>query len=82
MGKHDRKCGTKAFRSLNRQLTAMWGAAFTLMIPAHIAAGVIDTHRANVWLNWAVPILLITLVVKRTAAVSQTAADDDVAVKA
>jgi hypothetical protein len=59
------------FKQINRRLTAMWGFVFTLMIPAHVIAGAVDTHRANVILNWAIPVALILWAVKRTAAISE-----------
>jgi hypothetical protein len=61
------------FRQVNRQLTAMWGVVFAVMVPAHIVAGVIDTHRANLIFNWVIPIALVIWAVKRTAAVSESA---------
>lgn len=61
------------FKQINRGLTAMWGFVFTLMVPAHVAAGAIDTHRANVLFNWVVPIALVLWAVKRTDSVRETA---------
>lgn len=58
------------FKQLNRRLTAMWGIVFAAMVPAHVIAGAIDTHRANLIFNWAVPIALVLWAAKRTAAVS------------
>lgn len=64
------------FKQVNRRLTAMWGLVFTLMVPAHVIAGAIDTHRANLIFNWAIPVALILWAVKRTAAVSDAAGGD------
>jgi hypothetical protein len=58
------------FVGINRQLTLMWAYVFTAMVPAHIIAGAVDTHRANTIFNWVIPIVLIVLAAKRTAAVS------------
>ena len=58
------------FKRINRQLTAMWGLVFTAMVPSHLIAGVIDTHRANMIFNWVIPIVLIVWAAKRTAAVA------------
>jgi hypothetical protein len=63
------------FKHINRQLTAMWGWVFTAMIPSHLIAGAIDTHRANVIFNWLVPALLVMWSAKRTAAVTSDAKD-------
>ena len=59
------------FKEHNRRLTLMWTAVFLLMIPSHIAAGVIDTHRANTIFNWVIPIGLIVLAAKRTEAAGE-----------
>ena len=64
------------FKSINRRLTAMWGCVFTLMVPAHVIAGTIDTHRANVIFNWVIPVVLVMWAVKRTAAVTSSARAD------
>jgi len=63
------------FHAVNRQLTEMWGMVFVLMVPAHIVAGAIDTHRANLIFNWAIPVVLIMWAAKRTAAVSDAAGE-------
>lgn len=54
------------FKEINRKLTLMWGCVFLLMIPSHIAAGLIDTRLGNLIFNWAIPIGLIVLAAKRT----------------
>jgi hypothetical protein len=64
------------FRQINRQLTTMWALVFAAMVPFHVIAGAIDTHRANVIFNWAIPLVLIMWAVKRTAAVSGAAAGE------
>jgi len=64
------------FKRINRRLTAMWGFVFLLMVPSHIAAGLIDTHRGNTIFNWVIPIGLVVLAVKQTARVS----DEDSAI--
>jgi hypothetical protein len=61
------------FRQSNRLLTRRWAMVFALMVPAHVIAGAIDTHRANLIFNWAIPIVLIVWAVKRTAGVTATA---------
>lgn len=61
------------FRQLNRQVTIMWGWVFTAMVPAHLIAGAIDTHRANTVFNWVVPVLLVVWAAKRTTAVTSDA---------
>jgi hypothetical protein len=58
------------FRAINRDLTSMWGLVFLLMVPAHALAGAIDTPHANLFLNWVVPILLITWAARRTQRVT------------
>ncbi len=63
------------FKRINRQLTTMWGLVFAVMVPAHVIAGAVDTHRANLIFNWAIPIALIVWAVKRTASVSQAAGE-------
>ncbi len=58
------------FKQVNRQLTLLWALVFCVMVPSHLIAGAIDTHRANLIFNWAIPIILIGWAAKRTAAVS------------
>jgi uncharacterized membrane protein len=64
-----------AFRRVNRQITAMWGAVFVLMVPSHILAGAIDTHRAFTIFNWVIPIALVVFAVKRTTRLSAGASE-------
>jgi len=54
------------FKQINRRLTTMWGVVFTAMVPAHVIAGALDTHRGNLIFNWAIPIALVTWAVKKT----------------
>jgi hypothetical protein len=63
------------FKQLNRRLTTMWALVFAAMVPAHVIAGAVDTHRANLIFNWAIPIALVIWAGKRTAAVSSTTDD-------
>lgn len=59
------------FRRINRRLTTMWALVFAAMVPAHVIAGAIDTHRASLVFNWAIPILLVSWAVKRSTAVGE-----------
>ena len=61
------------FKRINRELTMMWGLVFAAMVPAHVIAGALDTHRANLIFNWAIPIVLVVWAAKRTARVSDSA---------
>jgi hypothetical protein len=61
------------FKQINRRLTTMWALVFTAMVPAHVIAGALDTHRANLIFNWAIPIVLVVWAAKRTARVSDGA---------
>jgi hypothetical protein len=63
------------FKGINRRITTIWGFVFLLMIPSHILAGAIDTHRAETFFNWVVPIVLVVFAVKQTARL--TAGADD-----
>lgn len=58
------------FKQVNRQLTLMWALVFTVMVPSHVIAGVIDTRRASTIFNWVVPIILIVWAAKRTSEVT------------
>jgi hypothetical protein len=58
------------FKQINRKLTTMWALVFAAMVPAHVIAGVLDTHRANLIFNWAIPIALVVWAVKQTATAS------------
>lgn len=64
------------FKQINRNLTAMWGLVFAVMVPAHVIAGALDTHRANLIFNWAIPIVLVIWAAQRTARTSDSAHDD------
>ena len=64
------------FKQINRKLTTMWGLVFAVMVPAHVIAGALDTHRANLIFNWAIPIVLVIWAAKRTARVSDNARND------
>ena len=61
------------FKRINRKLTTMWGLVFAAMVPAHVIGGALDTHRANLIFNWAIPIVLVIWAAKRTARVSDSA---------
>ena len=63
------------FKQINRQLTTMWALVFATMVPAHVIAGAIDTHRANLVFNWAIPVVLMWAA-KRTAAASNDAGEE------
>jgi hypothetical protein len=68
---------TPTFISVNRRITALWGWVFLLMVPSHILAGAIDTHRAQTIFNWIVPIVLVVIAVKQTSRLSEGARDED-----
>jgi hypothetical protein len=61
------------FKQVNRRLTAMWAWVFVAMVPSHLIAGAIDTHRANTIFNWVIPVALIVWAAKRTTAASDAA---------
>lgn len=63
------------FKAINRQLTTMWGLVFLLMVPSHVAAGAIDTHRAATIFNWVIPVGLVVIAVKLQEKLAD--ADDD-----
>jgi len=65
---------TPRFKEINRRLTILWGCVFAAMVPFHIIAGAIDTQRANLIFNWAIPIALVVWAVKHS-----TAGQDDAA---
>lgn len=63
------------FKRVNRELTQMWGLVFLAMVPSHLIAAQIDTHRGNTIFNWVIPVVLIVWAAKRTARVSEAAGD-------
>jgi hypothetical protein len=69
--------GSAPFEEANRRLTAMWGAVFAALVPFHIIAGAVDTTRANLIFNWALPIALVVWAVKRSTAEKTEAAVSD-----
>ncbi len=58
------------FKQVNRQLTTMWGSVFLAMVPSHLIAGAIDTHRGDTIFNWVIPVVLVVWAVKRTGEVA------------
>jgi hypothetical protein len=64
---------TAEFRAKNRDLTWMWALVFTAMVPSHILAGALDTHRADTLFNWVLPIALVAWAAKRTERVTAAA---------
>jgi hypothetical protein len=65
------------FKQVNRRITTIWGVVFLLMIPSHILAGAIDTHRAETFFNWVIPIGLVVFAVKQTGRIAGSARSDD-----
>lgn len=63
------------FKSINHKLTTMWGCVFILMVPSHIAAGAINTHRAATIFNWVIPIGLVVFAIKQQEKISGQDAD-------
>jgi hypothetical protein len=59
---------SESFKRINRRLTLMWAWLFLVMVPSHIVAGALNTHRANLIFNWLIPVGLIVLAAKRTEA--------------
>lgn len=64
------------FKQINRRLSAMWGLVFAAMVPVHVAAGAIDTHRANLIFNWAIPIGLVIWAANQTTRASDHTLND------
>jgi hypothetical protein len=64
------------FKRINRELTTVWGFVFLLMVPSHIAAGAIDTHRAQTFFNWVIPIGLVVFAIKLQARIAGQDDDD------
>lgn len=71
------------FRSVNRKISALWGAVVTLIGLGHLLAGAIDpasnpvsgARPFDLFLNWGVPIALIFLAVNATQKISSAAGD-------
>jgi hypothetical protein len=71
------------FRSVNRRISALWGAVVAVMGLGHLLAGAIDpatnpapgARPVDLVLNWALPIALILFAVKRTEQLSDAAGD-------
>jgi hypothetical protein len=59
------------FRSVNRHISAAFGLAVLAMTGSHFYSGYLESHselttRANLILNWVIPVLLIMAAVKYT----------------
>jgi hypothetical protein len=63
--------GSPVFKAINRRLTLLWGTVFAAMVPFHVLAGALDTQRANLLFNWAVPIALVLWALKRTSRLAE-----------
>jgi hypothetical protein len=63
------------FIEINRRLTVMWGLVFVAMVPSHLIAGVVDSHRTDVLFNWIVPVVLVWWAAKRTGQLSSADAE-------
>jgi hypothetical protein len=61
---------TPQLTAINRDLTRMWALVFVAMVPSHVIAGIVDTHRADAIFTWVVPIVLVVWAAKRTDRVS------------
>jgi hypothetical protein len=59
------------FKSVNRNLTLMWGTVFAAMASFHMAAGAIDTRPTNIVLNWVIPIGLVLWGIKQTSVITE-----------
>jgi len=58
------------FKSINRQITVLWGGTFLLMVPGHIVAGELNMTWSNLLFNWAVPIGLVLFAIKRMGVIT------------
>jgi hypothetical protein len=61
------------FKATNRRLTIMWACVFTVMVPFHIIAGLIDKKPTNIIFNWVVTIGLIIWGAKRSDEITEAA---------
>jgi hypothetical protein len=72
---------SSAFRTVNRRISALWGAVAALMGAGHLLAGWLDPATSpvvspapvDILLNWALPIALIGFAVHRTKQISDAA---------
>jgi hypothetical protein len=69
------------FRSVNRRISAAWGAAVLMMAAGHLLAGAIDPASApksgarpiDLLCNWVIPVLLVLWAINYTKKVSAAA---------
>ncbi len=62
------------FKNVNRQLTLVWAVrVHALRARATSSPAYVNTQRSNTIFNWVIPIFLVVLAIKRTAAVSEEA---------
>jgi hypothetical protein len=74
-----------AFRSVNRRISAAWGAAVLVMGAGHLIAGYLDPASApkagarpvDLILNWGIPVLLVLWAMNVTRKLSETAGSDN-----
>jgi hypothetical protein len=72
--------GSPTFRSINRRISLVWGAAVLVMAAAHLLAGKLEpatsatrgSRPIDLLLNWVVPILLIMLAINYTKKLSNS----------
>ncbi len=70
--------GTPQFRSVNRRISAVWGAAIAVMACGHllagnlapVSAGAPDARPIDLLFNWLLPIALILGAIRYTGAVA------------
>jgi hypothetical protein len=73
-----------AFRTVNRKISALWGAVAALMGAGHLLAGRLDpatnpvagARPVDLFLNWALPIALILFAVNRSKQISDAAGSE------
>jgi hypothetical protein len=78
------------FRSVNRKISALWGAAALVMGLGHLLAGAIDpasnpvsgARPVDLILNWGLPIALILFAVNRTQQISGDAGTEAIPAQA
>jgi hypothetical protein len=69
------------FRSVNRRISALWGALILVMACGHVLAGHLDPVTGtsssggpvNLVLNWAVPVVLVLIGIKATSRIADAA---------
>lgn len=70
--------GSPVFRAMNRRISLMWAGLIAVMAAGHLTQGALadsgSSFNGNLLLNWALPLLLVMIGLRRTQRIAADAA--------